>query len=245
MIKIAICDDEPRDREALGRYVENYFGRAEETCEIQSFPSGEELLEACQDSQFDLFFLDIMMPGMDGLELGRAIRGKNIWPVIVFTTVSREFAFDAFSVQAFHYLEKPVREEEISSLLDKIREFRTRRQDRKICVHTKKGTVSVNVNEIMYVENIARASVYRLMDGSSITGVCNRGSFEESVKPLGEQADFVHPHKSYFVNMRYVRTLMPSCLLLDDGTQIPVSRKRMSETKHTYLKFLVKEGGGT
>ncbi len=242
MISIAICDDESRDRETLGRYVEEYFAQTEETCEIQSFSSAKDLLEADKDSLFDLYFLDIMMPGIDGLELGRAIRDKNIWAIIVFTTVSRDFAFDAFSVQAFHYLEKPVKDREISALLDKVRHFCGKRQNRKIGIRTKKGTVSVNVDEIMYVENVARASVYRLRNGSSITGVCNRGTFEESVKPLDEQADFIHPHKSYFVNMHYIRTLMSSSLLLDNGTQISISRKRMAETKRTYLKFLVKEG---
>ncbi len=241
MIKIAICDDEMKDRDALGKYVTDYFEQKEETCELQNFSSGADLLEATAGGLFDIYFLDILMPGMNGMELGRVIRDKNIWSFIVFTTVSREFAFDAFSVQAFHYLEKPVRGEEISELLDKVRDIRRKRGDRKVGIHTKKGTASVNVNEIMFVENINRSSVYRLSDGSNIAGVCNRSTFEESVETLGEQADFIQPHKSYFVNMRHIRTLTLSSLIMDDGTQIPISRKRMAETKHAFLKFLANE----
>lgn len=243
MIKIAVCDDKKENLDELCGYMEAYFSRMpDKENKICGFLSGEELLKEIRNKRFDLYFLDVLMPDANGMEIGRKIRMKDQEAVIVYVTVSREYAFEAFGVQAFQYLQKPVDQEALFGLLDTIVRMVEKKHDNRICIRTKEGLLNVNISDIMYVENIDRCAVYMMRDGMQVTGLCNRSSFEKSVSPLNEHAAFVQPHKSYFVNMNFIHSFGPKSLQLDDGTQIAVSRKRFVNTKNAYLNFLVNKG---
>lgn len=242
-MRIAICDDNRENLDELSGYIAEYFMKmADKTYEICSFSSAKELVNAMGAEKFDIYFLDVFIPELNGMEIGRIIRTEDREAVIVYITVSREFAFEAFGVRAFQYLQKPVDRAVLSDTLDQILSLLEKRRDSRICVRTKDGLVNINMADIMYVENISRCTVYMLKNGEQVAGVCNRGSFEESVSFLNKESGFVQPHKSYFVNMHFIRTFGPKSLSLDDGTQIAVSRKRFTDTKKAYLEFLADEG---
>lgn len=242
MLRIAVCDDRKESADELCCYVKEYFQAACIESEIVDFFSGRELLKELENEHFDVYFLDIFMPELNGMEIGQMIRKTDQKAVIVYITVSREYAFEAFGVRAFQYLQKPVMKKELFDVLDGIVNFLGKKSDRKICVRTRDGLVNVNMADILYVENVSRCPVYMLKDGEQVVSVCNRGSFEKSVSFLNRHSGFVQPHKSYFVNMHFIHTLGPKSLTLDDGTQIAVSRKRFVETKRVYLEFLADEG---
>lgn len=243
MVKIAVCDDKKEYLEELCGYLEAYFARMpDKKYKIYSFSSGRELLEAFENQWFDLYFLDVCLPDIDGMEIGRRIRRKDQEAVLVYVTVSRDYAFEAFGVQAFQYLQKPVDSRALFRILDTVVDMVEQKHTSRICIRTKEGLVNVNISDIMYVENIARCAVYVLKNGVQVTGLCNRSSFEKSVNLLKEHAAFVQPHKSYFVNMNFIRSFCQRSLELDDGTQIAVSRKRFVDTKKEYLNFMVNKG---
>lgn len=243
MLRIAVCDDNKENLDELCRYITEYFHEKSDTeSRISPFCSGKAILEKIEDRQFDVYFLDILMPGLNGMDIGRRIREADQRAVIVYITVSREFAFEAFGVRAFQYLQKPVEKEALYDILDMIVRGLKRRQNHKICIRTRTGLVNVNAADIIYVENISRCAVYMLKTGEQVVSICNRGSFEKSVGLLNGHSAFVQPHKSYFVNMDFIRNLGPKSLILDDGTQIAVSRNRFADTKKAYLKFLSDEG---
>lgn len=243
MIRVAVCDDNKKYLEELYGYITEYFRDVSDMeSRISCFHSGTELLKVLKDQKFDAYFLDVLMPGLNGMELGRSIRAEDEQAVLVYITVSREFAFEAFGVRAFRYLEKPVEKSALYESLDRIVDEVRKRQNSEICIRTRTGLVKVKAADIMYVENIARCAAYMLKTGEQINSICNRGSFEESVGFLSEHPAFVQPHKSYFVNMHFIRNLGPRNMILDDGTQIAVSRNRFSHTKKVYLKYLSDEG---
>ncbi len=243
MIKIALCDDNREQLETLGGEIAGYFRRnGAPAAKIYSFDSSKELVGEMEKERFDVYFLDVLIPEQNGMEVGKLIRKKDEDAMIVYVTVSREYAFEAFGVHAFSYLQKPVKKAELINTLDRILRTMEKRDGSKLCVRTKEGLVNINTGDIMYVENISRCTVYILKNGVRVTSVCNRGSFEKSVGFLNEQPEFVQPHKSYFVNMHCIRTFSAKYILLDDGTQIAISRKRFAETKKTYLAFLT-DGG--
>ncbi len=243
MLKIAICDDRKKNADEIGAYVDAYFrASAYGKYEVTVFFDGEELLENIKKHSYDIYFLDILMPGLNGVELGGLIREENKKAVIVYITVSREFSFEAFGVRAFQYLQKPVKKEKLFEVLNEIVSLLERKASSRVCIRTKEGLVNVKIEDVIYVENIARCAVYRLKNGKQVVSVCNRGTFEKSVSPLNENCGFVQPHKSYFVNMHYIHTFANKCISLDDGTQIAVSRKRFAEAKRLYLEFLADEG---
>lgn len=244
MIKIVICDDEVTERNHLEQTVRNYFrSMYMNEYQIEQADSGEKLFEVLKEKSFDIYFMDVKMPGIDGIEIGREIRRMDQKAVIIYITAFREYAFEAYGIGAYQYLQKPVEEKELYSILDRVVDILQKEQKRKICIHTKEGLANVDMNEIMYVENISRAAVYFLRGDICLNGVCNRSSFEKSVWPLNELHQFLHPHKSYFVNMFFIRNFGSKNLELENGEQIPVSRKRLVEAKRRYLEFLSEQGG--
>lgn len=243
MIRIAVCDDKKENLDELCGYMKEYFSQMPDMeNKIYRFLSGEKLLKEMKNKRFDLYFLDVLMPDANGMEIGRTIRRTDQDAIIVYVTVSREYAFEAFGVRALQYLQKPVNKAALFELLDTIVHILERQQSCRICIRTKEGLLNVNVSDIMYVENIDRCAVYMLKDGTQVTGLCNRSSFEKSVRPLNEFAEFMQPHKSYFVNMHFIRNFFQKSLELDDGTVIAVSRKRFVNAKKAYLDFLVDKG---
>ncbi len=243
MIKIALCDDDREQLETLYRDITEYFHRdTVPVARIYRFDSARKLIGQIEKEKFDIYFLDVLLPGQNGMEIGKLIRKTDEDAAIVYVTVSREYAFEAFGVRAFSYLQKPVNKAELGETLDRVLLLIEKQGGSRLCVRTKDGLVNIHTGDIVYVENISRCTVYILKDGRRVTGVCNRGSFEKSVGILNELPEFVQPHKSYFVNMHCIRTFGLKSILLDDGTQIAISRKRFTETKKTYLSFLA-DGG--
>lgn len=243
MIKIAVCDDQKENLDELCEYMEEYFSTIPETeCKVYRFTSGSELKNEIKKKQFDVFFLDVLMPDANGMEIGQRIREIDQQAIIVYVTVSREYAFEAFGVRAFQYLQKPVNREKLFELLRIIVDLMNKRQCSKVCIRTKKGLVKASVSQIMYVENINRCAVYMMEDGTQIVGLCNRSSFEKSISQLHVCDYFVQPHKSYVVNMYFIRAFCQKSLELEDGTEIAISRNRFPSTKKSYLNFLAAKG---
>lgn len=243
MIEIAVCDDQREYLEELCEYLEEYFRTTPETKNrIHRFTSGRELKNEIKKKRFDVFFLDVLMPDANGMEIGQRIRELDQQAVIVYVTVSREYAFEAFGVRAFQYLQKPVDREKLFELLDMIVAMMKKRQCSQICIRTRNGLVKAAVSQIMYVENINRCAVYMMEDGTQIAGLCNRSSFEKSVSQLHAYDCFVQPHKSYVVNMYFIRAFRQKSLELEDGTEIAISRNRFPGTKKSYLNFLAAKG---
>ena len=239
-MKIAICDNDPMDLSRLQEAVADYYAQGEyEKPEIFRFSSGQALLASMQEELYDLFFLDVLMPGMNGMELGRRLREQGCDAVIVYVTTSREFAFEAYGVHALRYLEKPVKKEEVREILQQIEQQQEKQNARTyVGIQTRTGIRKVCIEELLYIENAARAALYKMKNGEQVQGICNRGSFEDMVKLFAEHPDFIHPHKSYFVNLRHVRSMQNTQLILDGGMEIPISRNRYMEVKKEYLKFL-------
>ncbi len=242
-MKVAVCDDCRENLNELDHMIRKYFKqKSDDTSEVADFTSATELIKKIKEEAFDVYFLDIIMPEHDGMEIGRIIRQSNPYAIIIYVTVSRDFAFEAFGVRAFHYLQKPVEFEKVSETMDMVEDLCRNKYDKKVCIHTKEGLVNVNMADIVYVENIARCAVYMMRDGKQVASVCNRSSFEKSVGVLNGQSGFIQPHKSYFVNMYYIRSFGVRNLTMEDGAQIAISRKRFVETKKKYLDFLSENG---
>ena len=117
-IKIAVCDDQEQDRQTVLNLLAAYLDQNNLYAVIDTFSSGEALLDA-DVSSYNLVFLDIFMAEMNGMETAKALMEKNNRLQIVFTTTSLEFAAEAFEIEALHYIVKPVEKEQFYRVLDK------------------------------------------------------------------------------------------------------------------------------
>lgn len=244
MFRIAVCDNDTEDLNRLCEWLREYFESCDETeGGFWALTSPDELLSMTKNQIFDVYLLDIIMPGINGIELARKIRSLDNGGQIIFITSSREYAFEAFGIRAQQYLEKPIDKQSLFSELDIARQtLILKKEHSQVNVVTREGVTVLYIDEIMYIENVDRSSVYVLTGGARIEGVSNRVPFENSVSGLEKHFDFIQPHKSYFVNMCHVRMLRPDDFVLDNGKEIPISRKRFSNTKKAYLKFLAQRG---
>ena len=240
MYKIAACDNDPADLGELERCLKEYFeGHPNIDAHVDSFLRGDELKSRIAKRDLhDLYLLDVMMPETDGITLGRLIREQSSEVPIIYITSSRDFAFDAYGVSALQYITKPIHRKMLYEALDEVY-LKYRFRPRHILPLKTSGEILlVAAEDIMYVENQLRDAIYTMFDGKK--AVCSRmlGTFEEAVAPLPENPDFIQPHKSFFVNMKYIKSFGSGSITMDDGKLVPVNQKRLPAVRKTYLAYL-------
>lgn len=179
-----------------------------------------------------------MMPKINGIELGKRIRALGENTPIVYLTSFKEYGYQAFGVQAKDYLLKPVDSKKLVMVLEDIYSSLKKEKADFFCVKAKEGMHNISLWDLVCAERIERSIAYHMRDGSILAGLAIRGRFEEEVASILENPRFIQPHKSYLVNMQYIKDFMANELIMEDGTLIPISRNRRGEIKKIYLKYL-------
>ena len=168
MLRIAICDDEEKQLNKTAALLEAYFqSRSDLNGQVERFLSGSALLEWVEEQGgFDLYLLDILMPGLSGIETGRRLRTLGEVGEIVYLTSSNCFAADSYDVRAFFYLLKPVEKAKLFQVLDKVEESLNRRQSSAVVVTTADGPRRILMERIRYVERVGRCMRYYCTDST-------------------------------------------------------------------------------
>ena len=141
MLRIAVCDDEPEQLEKVAGLLRDYGQRRSvPPWQVFPFPSGYALLDGAEEQGgFDLYLLDVLMPGLDGIQTGAKLRAQGDPGEIVYLTNSRDHAVESYGVRAFYYLVKPVEAEALFPVLDAALERLERRDRESVVVHTAQG----------------------------------------------------------------------------------------------------------
>ncbi|MBR1770798.1 MAG: response regulator transcription factor, partial [Lachnospiraceae bacterium] len=169
-MRVAICDDEKTICELLRKLLQ----KEDSGAEVCFFYSAEELLAAAEDYQ--LLFLDIQMPGLNGIETARELRKRNEDICIIFVTAVKEYVFEAFDVAAFHYLLKPVDEEKFAQVYGRARKEWERKEDERkkrageeqpepLVIKTRHDTYMIAQADILYIESQVKKQVLHTAKG--------------------------------------------------------------------------------
>ena len=151
-MKIAICDDEKQICELLKEKIIQMFFNNDEAFDIELFENGEALLKA-DLKQIDILFLDVDMPGRNGLEIAKEIRRQTEDMIIIFITAYSEFVFESFKVEAFRYLLKPIKENELVETLQSVyKKLCESDEELKICFENE--TYNIKYSDILYLEGM-------------------------------------------------------------------------------------------
>lgn len=248
MSLIGICDDEKEIRELLGEKVRNCCPKAE----LCFYRDGAAVLDAKEKP--DILFLDIQMPGLDGMTVARELRKQKSSVVLIFVTGIKEHVFDAFDVGAFHYLVKPFSEEKFYSVLNAAicqiqkekegegrhnplgsAQFRPESREPSFLVKAEGESIRVPLEKLLYAEVYNRKVILHKTDG--VLEYYGRISQLEAEVGSG----FVRTHRSYLVHMKFVEKYNAQIVCLEDGSQIPIAKKRYPEFVRDYLRYMQRE----
>lgn len=233
MLKIAVCDDEPVFVEQISGKIKEYM----KDCTICSFFSSEDLL--LQKVVYDIYFLDIQMEKINGIEVARKLRELNEESIIVFISGAKEYVFEAFDVAAMHYLVKPVDDGKLQEVLERAKKEVGRRQGRKsrqIFIKTRNKNITLNIADILYFENEMRKIVAHTINGE----ISFYGVMAEMEKEMG--TEFCRCHRGYLVNLSYVTEYDIENIMLANGEKIYLSKDRYHDFVKQYMRYL-RNGG--
>lgn len=234
MIQCAVCDDEPyMAREIAGQLTAYLADRGISGGPTRHFSSGSELL-ACGDD-FDVIFLDIQMAPPDGMETARRLRQRGSGALLIFVTVLREMVFDAFSVEAFDYLVKPIEPERFRHVMDRV--MLRLRHDRLV-LRSGNACEVIPLKDIAYCEVQGR-KLYVHQRSGRVTDAYGR--LEALTKAVDGR--FFRCHRSYLVNLDFVRGCRDGLITLAQGEKIPVSRLRQEALLQALLLHMKGKGG--
>ena len=235
-MRIAICDDEKNIQELIGKKILKQYSEAE----ILFFSSGEELLLSKEKT--DILFLDIQMPGKNGMETARELREKNKKMILIFITAIEDYVFQAFDVGAFHYLVKPVNDEKFTHILHRaveewqIQNIYVKEQEEKYVVINNRGVhTKVILDEIIYAEVFNRKVVIHKRNDE----IEYYGKMSDLEALAGDS--FFRPHRAYLVNFKYVEKYDSVTIYLENGTVL-MAKQKYSEFVKKYMKYIQKRG---
>lgn len=238
MLHIALVDDDARELERTAALVERWQGSPSK---LAAFSSAGALLTAMDGgARFDLYLLDIVMPEMDGIELGRAIRARDEAGAIVYLTTSPDFALDSFEVWPLQYLLKPVEPEQLFQALDRAAALQKRRNEGTL-VHTGEGDVFLLFDDILYAEKYGRCVRYICRD-RVVEGVSLRGSFREAVEPLIADGRFLLCSTNLAVNLAALAMVDKEGAVFTTGTRLALTRTPCATLRAAWLRYCLKGG---
>lgn len=234
---LAICDDIEKDRITIKSMINRYLDEHRLYAKIYCFSSGEEFLQHA-DIKFDAVFMDIFMDKINGIDA--AIQYSRNECRFIFITTSPDHSLDAFSVNAAHYLLKPVTYEGIREAM--CRCFPEPNVKSYIYIKQKKLTIPVLQSSIMYIDVLDNTLTLHTLDGNIRTRMTLT-----SVYKMLDRSEFLRPQRSFIVNMSFIDSISTNSLILTDGTEISISRDRKSDVASAYETYLfrkIRKGNG-
>lgn len=234
-MQIIICDDEKSIQSLLRKKTTRFFAEKNIPCEILCCGSGEEVLAlAKQGKAINLLFLDIQMPGKNGMEIAKTLRRQHRDLLIIFVTALSEYVYEAFDVDALHYLVKPFDDEKLFQVLDKaVRQYEREESVPPRAILVKRGGLSTKVlfSDIIYAEVFNRKVMLHTINGDI--------EYYGKLTDLSEQAgaDFFRTHRAYLVNLKYVEKYNASTIWLEQGTAL-LSKKQFAGFVQQYMQYI-------
>ena len=228
-MRVAICDD---DKEGCAR-LRSLIKQQEPDCEVACFDTGKRLLEARQ--HFDILLLDIQMEDMSGIEVARVLRINRERTIVIFVTALKEYAAEAFEVEAFNYLLKPLEPERFCRVFeDACREVKRLESagGGQLFFQTKTRSFVVQKDEILYVESLRRKVEIHTQRENIIVYATMKGLAER----LGEE--FFRCHRGYLVNLAYVAEYGTGTIQLQNGETVYLAREKYTEFVKAYTRYL-------
>lgn len=228
-MRILICDDEQKFVDDLKFHIERYMQTHLINAEITTTVSPEEILEG--DAVYDLAFLDIQMPGVDGITLGKELKSRNSKLILFYVTAYSDYLDEAMDLQIFRYFYKPFDEKRLYASLDRAMEYLDESYV-DIIVEGGKESVKIPVDDIVFVRRENRKITVFTVDKEY---VCKSG-FDEIISKL-PNTFFYLVHKSFLVNIHHITKYSYTEIYVGD-TRISVATRKQTDFHKFWFDYV-------
>ncbi|MGO0986309.1 LytR/AlgR family response regulator transcription factor [Clostridioides difficile] len=224
MYRIVICEDDITQMAFLRECILKSLEGVSSQIELLEFNSGEELLESALEG-VDIYFLDIQMLQLTGMDVAKIIRETNDTSEIIFITSIVDYIQEGYKVRAYRYLLKPIDFESLNeNILNCISDIIKKRENFMLIEN--KGIINkILINSIMYIE--VRKKVLTI---HTTEGIYNTNNSMDKIELELEKYNFFRCHKSYLINMEYIQLICKNTVVINNE-DIPVSKYRISDLK--------------
>ena len=235
MIKIAFCDDDMEVLHQMNELLDRYRVERNEDITYAAFQSPFELLTEIEKGiRLDILFLDVVMPGQNGMDVAKEIRQYDTNMKIIFLTSSPEFAVESYSVGAYFYQLKPIWEESFFRLMDAVLAECEKKKKNSLILRSKDGITRIDLQQLEYCEVLGRKLLFHLENGAVLESA---GSLDDLAGQLMQYSNFFRPHRSFLVNMEYIQNISSRSIKMVNDAEIPIPHGKCSEIKNIYMEY--------
>ena len=233
MIKIAICDDENMFIDNYVKIINKIKKDYKYNIEIYTFNSGEDLIKyiIINEIRFELVFLDIIMKEVNGIETAKKLKEIDKLTQIVFLTSSKEYALDGYDIRVFNYIIKNSQQQEMK-IYEAIKYCYSKSND-YIIINNKSSIEKVEISDIVYIESAKRKIIVNTIDSQYETYEKLDNIYEKL-----ERFGFVKTHRSYIVNMDFIKKIEPKEIITTRGDIVLISRGNAEMVKEKFIRYL-------
>ena len=233
MLKIAILDDDKTALMISTSAVEAFLKEKNAEYRLFSFSNPLNFLASAKEEKFDLSFLDIDMPEMNGLNVANELTAISKYGQIIFLSQREDLVFECLKFHPFGFIRKSKLIDDFSLMMNQY--FQTvsnnESNETKIDFFDKTKTYSFKIKDIVYIEGDRNYQKVVLKDKSSQNIRVPLGTLEEKLREYG----FLRIHKGYLLNYLYIRSIESEEVYLTTGTSLPMAKKRKEEIMKQYL----------
>ena len=235
MLKIAFCDDDISILNEIQVLLDKYRVERNQEIVYAAFNSPLELMAEIEKGLcFDILFLDIIMPGENGINVATEIRQYDTNVKIIFLTSSSEFAVESYTVGAYFYQLKPIWAESFFRLMDSVILECKKVQEHNLIMRCKTGITRIELDKLEYCEVIGRTLLFHMSNGNVFEGM---GKLDELCSHLTAYGNFLRPHRSFLINMEYIQSISHKTITMTNLAEIPIPHGKCNEIKNTYLEY--------
>lgn len=230
VLKIAVCDDVAADMQRLISLIKT----EDSYCQCTAYKSGEMLLWDVENgSCFDIFFLDIFMEGMSGVETAKRIRIADPNALLIFVSSSSDFYRESYDLYAFNYLIKPLTGDKLTEVLRRAIQHLGKDTNQVVRFYFNNSLHRVSCSQILYLTSDKHLVNFHLINGETLKSY---GKMDDFVSQLPEKI-FLRCHQSYMVNLKHVTGMTISEFILGP-LKVPISRKYSVNAREKYQEFM-------